>query len=97
MIDNDIDDIEKYLKDKFYYSFNGYLDEFYNKKNIEFEGNGDNALFWIDDGIERYLLKKTKEFEYNMCGELLSKEFADELGIGCENMVLLVLIIKKVF
>ena len=32
-----------------------------------------------------------------MCGEFLSKEFADELGIGCENMVLLVLMIKKVF
>ena len=60
MIDNGIVNIEKYLKDKFDYSFNGDLDEFYNKKNIEFEGNGDNALFWIDDGIERYLLKKQK-------------------------------------
>ena len=83
MIDNGIVDIEKYLKDKFDYSFNGDLDEFYNKKNIEFEGNGVNALLWIDDGIERYLFKKTKEFEYNMWGELLSKEFADELGIKC--------------
>ena len=60
MIDNGIVDIEKYLKDKFDYSFNGDLDEFYNKKNIEFEGNKVNALFWIDDGIERYLLKKQK-------------------------------------
>lgn len=60
MIDNGIVDIEKYLKDKFDYSFNGDLDEFYNKKNIEFEGNEANALFWIDDGIERYLLKKQK-------------------------------------
>ena len=32
MIDNGIVDIEKYLKDKFDYSFNGDLDEFYNKK-----------------------------------------------------------------
>ena len=60
MIDSGIVDIEKYLKDKFDYSFNGDLDEFYNKKNIEFEGNEVNALFWIDDGIERYLLKKQK-------------------------------------
>ena len=60
MIDNGIVDIEKYLKDKFDYSFNGDLDEFFNKKNIEFEGNEVNALFWIDDGIERYLLKKQK-------------------------------------
>ena len=60
MIDNGIVDIEKYLKDKFDYSFNGDLDEFYNKKNIEFEGNEVNALFWIDYGIERYLLKKQK-------------------------------------
>ena len=60
MIDNGIVDIEKFLKDKFDYSFNGDLDEFYNKKNIEFEGNEVNALFWIDDGIERYLLKKQK-------------------------------------
>ena len=60
MIDNGIVDIEKYLKEKFDYSFNGDLDEFYNKKFIEFEGNGVNALFWIDDGIERYLLKKQK-------------------------------------
>ena len=45
MIDNGIVDIEKYLKDKFDYSFNGDLDEFYNKKIIEFEGNGVNALF----------------------------------------------------
>ena len=34
MIDNGIVDIEKYLKDTFDYSFNGDLDEFYNKKNI---------------------------------------------------------------
>ena len=60
MIENGIVDIEKYLKDKIDYSFNGDLDEFYNKKNIEFEGNEVNALFWIDDGIERYLLKKQK-------------------------------------
>ena len=32
MIDNGIVDIEKYLKDNFDYSFNGDLDEFYNKK-----------------------------------------------------------------
>ena len=83
MIDNGILSIEKYLKDKFNYSFNGNLDEFYNKDFIEFEGNGINALFWIDDGKNRYLFKKTKEFEYNMWGELLSKEFADELGIKC--------------
>ena len=35
MIDNGIVDIEKYLKDKFDYSFNGDLDEFYNKKFIK--------------------------------------------------------------
>ena len=68
MIDNGIVDIEKFLKDKFDYSFNGDLDEFYNKKNIEFEGNEVNALFWIDDGIERYLLKKQKNLNI-ICGE----------------------------
>ena len=45
MIDNGIVDIEKYLKDKFDYSFNGDLDEFYNKKFIEFEGNGVKLYF----------------------------------------------------
>ena len=45
MIDKGIVDIEKYLKDKFDYSFNGDLDEFYNKKNIEFEGNGVKLYF----------------------------------------------------
>ena len=39
MIDNGIVDIEKYLKDKFDYSFNGDLDEFYNKKNILYSNN----------------------------------------------------------
>ena len=97
MIGNGVISIEKYLKDKFDYSFNGNLDEFYNKDFIEFEVNGVNALFWINEGNDRYLFKEIKEFEYNKWGELLSKEFADELGIGCENMVLLVLMIKKVF
>lgn len=83
MIGNGVISIEKYLKDKFDYSFNGNLDEFYNKDFIEFEVNGVNALFWINEGNDRYLFKEIKEFEYNKWGELLSKEFADELGIKC--------------
>lgn len=83
MISNGVLNIEKYLKDKFDYSFKGNLDEFYNKDFIEFEVNGVNALFWINEGNDRYLFKEIKEFEYNMWGELLSKEFADELGIKC--------------
>ena len=45
MIGNGVISIEKYLKDKFDYSFNGNLDEFYNKKFIEFEGNGVKLYF----------------------------------------------------
>lgn len=88
MIGNGVISIEKYLKDKFDYSFNGNLDEFYNKDFIEFEVNGVKALFWIKEGNDRYLFKETKEFEYNMWGELLSKEFADELGIKCAKYCL---------
>ena len=68
MIDNGIVDIEKFLKDKFDYSFNGDLDEFYNKKFIEFEGNGVNALFWIDDVLKDTCLRKQKNLNI-ICGE----------------------------
>ena len=61
MIGNGVLSIEKYLKDKFDYSFNGNLDEFYNKDFIEFEVNGVKALFWIKEGNDRYLLNENRE------------------------------------
>lgn len=76
-------DINKLLKDKFDYQFDGNLLDLYDKPFIEMEGNGVDAMFWINIDNERYLFKPLKDAKYNAWGELLSSKLSEYLSIPC--------------
>lgn len=81
-INNNVFSLDQYIKEKYHYKYET-LDQLLTKSFIEYESTGSNALFWITIDNEKYLFKEINGGEYSWLGELLSKEFADILGIPC--------------
>lgn len=77
--------IDKILKDKYNYIYDGNLENLYKQSFIEIEGNGVSALCWITLDEEKYLFKPFEDSPYNIWGELLSQEIARILEIPCAD------------
>ena len=75
--------LQQLFKDEYGYSCNDDLRELSNQSFIELEGNGADAMFWINYRGKKYLFKPIKDFECNVWGELLGEKFASILGIPC--------------
>lgn len=87
MANEDAFDLVKYFKENYNYEFTT-INDLLLQPFIQYEGTGANALFWIEINNNKYLFKNVKPEENCWLGELLSKEFADILGIPCAEYVL---------
>lgn len=70
--------LEEYFKDKYNYQYIS-INDLRKQPFIEYEAVGKNALFWIIDGNDRYLFKRTT----NALGEIISMKIANILNIDC--------------
>lgn len=76
-------ELDKILKQEYNYEYDGNLMNLYQQKFIELEGNGVDALYWINIKKDRFLLKNARNFKTDIWGELLSEEVAKRLHIPC--------------
>lgn len=82
MTNEKVFDLIEYFKVQYNYEFIN-IEDLLLQPFIQYEGTGANALFWININNTKYLFKCVNPNENCWLGELLSKEFADILGIPC--------------
>ena len=76
-------ELDKILKQEYNYAYDGNLNNFYEQKFVELEGNGVDALYWIKIKEERFLLKNARNFKTDIWGELLSEEVSKHFNLPC--------------
>ena len=74
--------IDDLLEKEYGYIYNGDEEDFLSQDFIELEGIGFSSVCWIKYKNKRYLFKKAQSI-YEVWGELISMELANQLEIEC--------------